>query len=98
MSCGVGHRRSLDHMLLWLWYRPMAAAPIRPVAWGPPYAAGVALQKTKRKKKKERQISYCISYVESYVTDEPICRTEKDSQTWRADLWLPKERGREWGG
>ena len=32
----------------------MAAAPIRPLAWEPPYALGVALkgQKTKKKKKK----------------------------------------------
>ena len=27
-SCGVGHRHSLDPMLLWLWCRPAAAAPI----------------------------------------------------------------------
>ena len=27
-------------------------------------------------------------------TDEPIYRTQTDSPTWRADLWLP--RGREW--
>ena len=28
-------------------------------------------------------------------TDEPIYRTETDSQTWRRDLWLPRGRGRE---
>ena len=47
MSCGVGHRRSLDPLLLWLWRRPVATAPIRPLAWEPPYVTGVAL-KTKR--------------------------------------------------
>ena len=26
--------------LLWLWCRPAATALIRPLAWGPPYAAG----------------------------------------------------------
>ena len=31
-----------------------------------------------------------------YGTDEPVYRTETDSQTWRTDLWLPWERGREW--
>ena len=38
--------------LLWLWCRPSASAPIRPLAWEPPYSAGVALkgQKTKTKK------------------------------------------------
>ena len=38
-----------------LWCRPPATALIHPLAWDPPYAAGVALkeQKTKKKKKKE---------------------------------------------
>ena len=50
MSCGVGHRCSLDPALLWLWCRPAAVGPIRPLAWELPYAVGKAL---KRKKKKE---------------------------------------------
>ena len=33
MSCGVGHRHSLDPALVWLWCKPAAAAPIRPLAW-----------------------------------------------------------------
>ena len=47
MSCGVGHRCSSDLVLLWLW--PVATAPIRPLAWEPPYASGASLkgQKTK---------------------------------------------------
>ena len=36
-------------MWLWLWRRPAAEASIGPLAWQPPYAAGAAL---KRKKKK----------------------------------------------
>ena len=51
MSCGVGHRRSSDPALLWLWHRPLATTPTRPVAWDPPYAKGAALEKTKKKKK-----------------------------------------------
>ena len=53
VSCGVGHRCSSDPTLLWLWYRPEAAAtaPIRPLAWEPPYALGAALENTKTKKK-----------------------------------------------
>ena len=39
-----------DPVLLWLWYRPVATAPIRPLAWEPPYAGGAALKKTKDKK------------------------------------------------
>ena len=50
MSCGVGRRRSSDPMLLWLWPRPAATALVRPLAWEPPYAAGTALEKTKKKK------------------------------------------------
>ena len=52
MSCGVGHRHGLDLVLLWLWYKPAAVALIRPLAWEPTYAAGVALKKKKSKKKK----------------------------------------------
>ena len=32
--------------LLWLWRRPVAVAPIGPLAWEPPYAMGVALKKS----------------------------------------------------
>ena len=46
VSCDVG----LYLALLWLWCRPVDAAPIQPLAWEPPYAAGVTL---KRKKKIE---------------------------------------------
>ena len=52
-SCGVGHRHGLDPVLLWLWRRPAATAPIRPLAWESPYAMGVALEKAKRQKKKK---------------------------------------------
>jgi len=55
MSCGVGCRCSLDPTLLWLWRRPVATAPIRPLAWEPPYAAGVAQEMAKRQKKKEKR-------------------------------------------
>ena len=53
VSCGVGRRFGSDPELLWLWRRPVAVALIRPQAWEPPYAAGVALEKAKRKKKEE---------------------------------------------
>ena len=54
MSCGVGHRPSSDLVLLWLWHRPVAAAPIRPLAWQPPYAVGAALKDKRQKEKKKR--------------------------------------------
>jgi len=56
VSCGVGRRRSLDLVLLWLWCRPSAAAVIRPLAWEPPDAAGTALKKTNDQKKKQLKI------------------------------------------
>ena len=52
VSCGVGHRRGSDPVLLWLWRRRAATATMRPLSWEPPYAAGAALEKTKRQEKK----------------------------------------------
>ena len=37
-----------DTALLWLWCRPVAAAPIRPLAWEPPCAMRTALEKAKK--------------------------------------------------
>ena len=53
VSCGVGCRRGLDPVLLWLGCRLVATAPIRPLAWEPPYAAGTAQEMAKRPKKKK---------------------------------------------
>ena len=52
MSCGVGRRQGSDPVLLWLWHRPAATGPIRPLAWEPPYAAGAALKRQTNKKKR----------------------------------------------
>jgi len=53
VSCGVGQRRGSDPALLWLWLWPAATAPIRPLAWEPPYAKGVVLKRQKDKKKRK---------------------------------------------
>ena len=55
MSCGIGCRRGSDSVLLWLWRRPVATAAIGPLAWEPPYAAGVAQEMAKRQKKKKKK-------------------------------------------
>ena len=55
MSCGVDHRCSSDPVLLWLWRRPAATAPIRPLTWEHSYAVGTALEKAKRPKKKKKK-------------------------------------------
>jgi len=54
VSHGVGHRRGSDLALQWLWLRPVSTAPIRPLAWEPPYAASVALKRQKDQKKKKK--------------------------------------------
>ena len=53
MSCGVGRECSSDPAFLWLWCRLVATAPIRPLAWEPPYATGAALEKIKKKNNKK---------------------------------------------
>ena len=70
MSCGGDHRRSWDLVLLWLWHRPAATALIRPLAWEPPYATGVALKSQKQKQKK-KSMSIDMYY---------ICREENLEQ------------------
>ena len=54
VSCGVGCRRGSDPALLWLWHRLVATAPIQPLAWEPPYAAGAAQEIAKRQKNKNK--------------------------------------------
>ena len=58
MICGVGHKRSSDLALLWLWRRPEATAPVLPLAWEPPYAPGAPLEKPKIKKLKIKSFLY----------------------------------------
>ena len=52
-----------DPALLWLWHRPAAVAPIRPLAWEAPYAAGVALKTNKQTNKQNQKI------------EKPECKT-----------------------
>ena len=47
-TAGIVYRCGSDLVLLWLGHRP--AAPIQPLAWGLPHAAGVALKRKKKKK------------------------------------------------
>ena len=47
MSCGVGRRHGSDLVLLWLWHRLAATAPIRLLAREPPYATGEAVERKK---------------------------------------------------
>ena len=40
----------LNPVLLWLWFRLAAVAPIRPLAWELPYGCGPEEKKKKRRK------------------------------------------------
>ena len=51
VSRGVGHRRGLDLVVVWLWRMLAAIGPVRLVAWERPYATGIAIQSQKKKKK-----------------------------------------------
>ena len=60
MSCGIGCRQGLDLLLLWLWHRPAATAPIWPSLetsicyWcGPERTKKTKTQKLKNKKTRE---------------------------------------------
>ena len=93
MSGGIGRRRGLDPMLLWLWWRPAAVAPIRRLAWEPPYATGAAL-KSKKKKKKDCTTGTCVrlaSHRRVSPTTWPPCDRQAFRQRWtpaaRSTLW-----------
>ena len=62
MSCDVGDRHGSDPAWLWLWHRPAAEAPIRPLAWELPYAIGAALKSKSKKKKQTKQTNIQIGY------------------------------------
>ena len=50
MSCAVGRRCGSDLVLLWLWSRPAATAPIRPLAWETSLGLRYGPKKTKKTK------------------------------------------------
>ena len=67
MSCSVGHRRGSDPTLLGLWHRLADVAPIRPLAWECPCAAGAVLKSFKKKKKAYQYILSFTTYKLSSV-------------------------------
>ena len=73
MSSGVGHRRESDPTWLWLWCRPVAKTPIRPLAWEPPHAVGAALEKARRQKQKQTpKIKSKDTQAESGICSSPL--------------------------
>ena len=55
MSCGAGLRHISDPVLLWLWCRPAAAAPIQSLAWELPCATGAALKRRRRRRRGRKE-------------------------------------------
>ena len=50
LDCDVRCRHGSDLVLLWLWPKAVATAPIRPLAGEPPHAASAALKRPEKKK------------------------------------------------
>ena len=73
MNCDVGCRHGLDLGIAVTVGRLVATALSQPLAWEPPYAAGVALKRKKEKKKKKERKKKCF------------CR--EFSGLWRPLLW-----------
>ena len=84
----VGPRCGLDLVLLWLWHRPAAVAPIRPLAWEPPYATGSALKKTKSQKKKKKKKDTCTPmFIVALFT---MAKMRKPLKCPSTDDWIKK--------
>ena len=76
MNCGIGCRHGLDLALLWLWCRPAATAPIRPLAWEPPYATErpKEIAKTHTHEKKKSTIIMRVTETSSLIVIEQADR------------------------
>ena len=72
VSCGVGSRHGLDPVLLWLWHRLAATAPIRPLPWEPPHALDAALEKTERPPQKS-MVGYIPFKTKSLALRTYVC-------------------------
>ena len=84
-------------MLLWLW--PAATAPIRPLAWEPPYAEGVALkqqQQQQQQQKKEgfQKSTWSTHYVPGSVPDAEDTAATTGDTSILLELTFEGEKGR----
>ena len=77
MSCGVGCRHGSDPARLWLWWRPAAVAPIRPLAWDAPDAAGTAL---KRQRENKERTSFFLPDLGAEYEDHTSQREKEDDK------------------
>ena len=83
MSCGVGHKRGLDPMLLW--YRLAAASQIQPLAQELPYTSPAAL---KRKKPLKHTHTHKYTQMWNYPNTKSNLVVFKDSSSAEFLSWL----------
>ena len=104
MSCSIGRRRGSDLALLWLWCRPAAVAPIRPLAWEPPCAKGVAIKSKKKKKVLDRILlknllfwllfpdSFCVYILPDFFFPWGKLLFVPPPELLRVQVWAPREK------
>ena len=104
-NCGVGHKCRSDPTLLWLWRRPAAAAPTRPLAWELLYTTGAALKskikipkkkkkppKEKNRLKREQRFELCIR-VKQWSTKDRKERRSRPGLAQGKDTLLTRSAG-----
>ena len=85
MRGSVDRRHISDLLLLRLWWRPAATASMRPLVWEPPWAAGAAPKRPKKKKILLQAVTcYCLSKIS--VT---MCALGTVSEASRIDFSPP---------
>ena len=94
MSCAIGCRRGSDLALPWLWRRSTAVAPIRPLAWEPPYATGATLKRQK-KKKSTNEPTYKIGTNSHYIANRLMVAI---GEGWSGSLELADTNCYIWNG
>ena len=86
VSCGVGRRCCLDPVLLWLWHRPAAVAPIGPLAWELTYAVGEALKKANKQTHWQNVYHKVPSAGTDCLPPPAVVRTEEDMGARTSEL------------
>ena len=79
MSYGVTCRRDSDLMLLWLWRRQAAMAPIGLLAWEPPYATDADLKSKNNNNNNNNIFKSNESKAQTSLSGEAILNWDKSA-------------------